>query len=110
MRELWALAAARRGDGWIRLQHRQPAVSAHRVSTRPCEEKTTLKNDESVDRDAQTRLNLILDKRRKMIFGIDIVYINTRPRNDFCIDKTDSAREYCSIVEWGPHLYARFNG
>lgn len=111
MRELRDLASASQGgNGWIRLQHKQPAVSAHHVSTRPCEEEAILKIDESVDRDTKTRLNLILDKRRKMIFGIDIVYINARPRDDLCIDKTDSAHEYCSFVERGSNLYACLNG
>jgi len=44
-----------------------------------------------------------------MIFGIDIVYINARSRDDCCIDKSDSAGEYCSFVEWESNLYARVN-
>jgi hypothetical protein len=44
-----------------------------------------------------------------MIFGIDIVDINARSRDDCCIDKSDSAGEYCSFVEWESNLYARVN-
>lgn len=94
----------------IRLQHKQPAVSAHRVSTRPCEEMATLQITSPVCRDAETRLNLILDKRRKMIFGIDITYITVRHLIAPYIDKTDSAREYRSFVKWESTLYARLNG